>query len=87
MLALSEGLDISLDRLREVAEADLARNKEAFLETAARLGGPGRDPQQVIAEGKRRHPRARGPHPHRPAVGGRPPPDGHHAGHRLRPLR
>jgi len=56
MLALSEGLDISLDRLREVAEADLARNKEAFLETAARLGGPGRDPQQVIAEGKRRHP-------------------------------
>ena len=56
MLALSEGLDIPLDRLREVAEADLARNKEAFLETAARLGGPGRDPQQVIAEGKRRHP-------------------------------
>jgi len=56
MLALSEGLDISLNRLREVAEADLARNKEAFLETAARLGGPGRDPQQVIAEGKRRHP-------------------------------
>ena len=56
MLALGEGLDIPLDRLREVAEADLARNKEAFLETAARLGGPGRDPQQVIAEGKRRHP-------------------------------
>jgi len=56
MLALSEGLDISLDRLREVAEADLARNQEAFLETAARLGGPGRDPQRVIAEGKRRHP-------------------------------
>jgi len=56
MLALSEGLDIPLDRLREVAEADLARNKEAFLETAARLGGPGRAPQQVIAEGKRRHP-------------------------------
>ncbi|MGB9775450.1 MAG: DUF885 domain-containing protein [Anaerolineae bacterium] len=56
MLALSEGLDISLDRLREVAEADLTRNQEAFLETAARLGGPGRDPQQVIAEGKRRHP-------------------------------
>ncbi len=56
MLALGEGLDIPLDRLREVAEADLARNKEAFLETAALLGGPGRDPQQVIAEGKRRHP-------------------------------
>jgi len=56
MLALGEGLDIPLDRLREVAEADLARNKEAFLETAARLGGPGRDPQQVIADGKRRHP-------------------------------
>ena len=56
MLALSEGLDIPLDRLREVAEADLARNKEAFLETAARLGGPGCDPQQVIADGKRRHP-------------------------------
>ena len=56
MLALGEGLDIPLDRLREVAEADLARNKEAFLETAARLGGPGCDPQQVIADGKRRHP-------------------------------
>ncbi|MDW7991338.1 MAG: DUF885 domain-containing protein [Anaerolineae bacterium] len=56
MLALGEGIDVSLDHLREVAEADLARNKEAYLETAARLGGPGRDLQGVIAEGKRRHP-------------------------------
>lgn len=56
MLALGEGVTIPLDELRRVAEADLARNREAFLETAARLGGSGRDPQQVIAEGKRRHP-------------------------------
>ncbi len=56
MPALSEGVDLPLDQLREVAEADLTRNKEAFLETAARLGGPGSDPHQVIAEGKRRHP-------------------------------
>lgn len=56
MLALGEGVEVPLERLREVAEADLARNQEAFLETAARLGGPGRDPQEVIAEGKRRHP-------------------------------
>lgn len=56
MLALSEGVDLPLDRLREVAEADLTRNREAYLETAARLGGPGRSLQEVIAEGKRRHP-------------------------------
>jgi uncharacterized protein (DUF885 family) len=56
MLVLSEGVNLPLERLREVAEADLARHKEAFLETAARLGGPGRDPNEVIAEGKRRHP-------------------------------
>ncbi len=56
MLALSEGVDLPLNRLREVAEADLARNKAAYLETAARLGGPGRALEDVIAEGKRRHP-------------------------------
>ncbi len=56
MLALSEGVDLPLERLREVAEANLARDKAAFLETAARLGGPGRGPNDVIAEGKRRHP-------------------------------
>ncbi|MDW8068276.1 MAG: DUF885 domain-containing protein [Anaerolineae bacterium] len=56
MLALSEGVDLPLDRLRKVAEENLARDKAAFLETAARLGGSGRDPNEVIAEGKRRHP-------------------------------
>jgi len=56
MLAFSESVDLPLDVLREVAEADLARNKEAYLETAARIGGPGRALEDVIAEGKRRHP-------------------------------
>ncbi|MBC7226401.1 MAG: DUF885 domain-containing protein [Thermoflexales bacterium] len=56
MLALSEGVDMPLEQLREVAEENLARDKAAFLETAARLGGPGRDPLDVVAEGKRRHP-------------------------------
>lgn len=56
MLALGEGVAVPLEELRRVAEEDLARNIEALLEAAARLGGSGRDPQQVIAEGKRRHP-------------------------------
>ncbi|MCX7856182.1 MAG: DUF885 domain-containing protein, partial [Anaerolineae bacterium] len=56
MLALSEGVDLPLERLQEVAEENLARDKAAFLEAAARLGGPGRDPAEVVAEGKRRHP-------------------------------
>ncbi len=55
MLALGEGVTIPLDELRRVAEADLARNRESYLETVARLG-PGRNLEDVIAEGKRRHP-------------------------------
>ncbi len=39
-------MDLPLERLREVAEADLARNQEAFLETAARLGGPEATPMK-----------------------------------------
>lgn len=56
MLALREGVTIPLDELRRVAEEDLARNQETYLDTAARLGGPGRKLEDVIAEGKRLHP-------------------------------
>lgn len=56
MLALGEAVDLPLKRLEEVAEADLVRHKTAYLETVDQIGPAGRDPRQVIAEGKRRHP-------------------------------
>ena len=55
MLRLGEAVDLPLERLWEVAEADLARNKAAYLETAAQIA-PGRDLQGVVAEGLRNHP-------------------------------
>jgi hypothetical protein len=55
MLRLGEAVHVPLERLRQVAAADLARNKAAFLETAAAIA-PGRAPQDVIAEGARDHP-------------------------------
>jgi len=55
MLWLGEAIDLPLERLWQVAESDLARNKAAYLEAAGRIG-PGRRPQEVIAEGLRRHP-------------------------------
>jgi len=55
MLRLGEGIDLSLERLRQIAEADLARNKAACLEAAAQVG-QGRDVREVIAEGVHRHP-------------------------------
>jgi uncharacterized protein (DUF885 family) len=55
MLWLGEAVDLPLGQLQEVAEADLVRNKAAYLETASQIG-PGRDPREVIAEGLRNHP-------------------------------
>ena len=55
MLDLGEAVDLPLERLREVAETDLARNKAAYLEAVARIA-PRRDPREVIAEGMRDHP-------------------------------
>jgi len=55
MLWLGEAVDLSLERLREVAEVDLARNKAAYVEAAARIG-LGKDPHGVIAAGMRNHP-------------------------------
>jgi uncharacterized protein (DUF885 family) len=55
MLRWSEAVDVPLDRLREVADADLRRNKAAYLKTAAAIA-PGKDPLQVTAEGLGDHP-------------------------------
>lgn len=56
MLYLGEAVDIPLERLWQVAEADLARNKAAYLETAARID-PHKSLQEIIALGAKNHPR------------------------------
>jgi hypothetical protein len=55
MLATGEAIDLPLERLWAVGEEDLARNKAAYLETAARIA-PDKTPQQVIADGLHHHP-------------------------------
>jgi uncharacterized protein (DUF885 family) len=55
MLRLGEAVDVPLDHLREIAGADLLRNKAAYLDTVAQIA-PGRDPHEVAAEGSRNHP-------------------------------
>lgn len=55
MLRWGEAVDVPLDRLREVAAADLRRNQAAYMETAAAIA-PGEDPRQVAAEGLRDYP-------------------------------
>ena len=55
MLHWGEAVDVPLDHLREVADADLRRNQTAYRETAAAIA-PGKDPREVAAEGLRDHP-------------------------------
>ncbi len=55
MLSTGEALDVPLDRLLAVGEADLARNKARFEEAAARLA-PGRPPAEVMRMIAREHP-------------------------------
>ena len=55
LLYQGEAADIPLERLWEVAEADLARNKAEFLETAAQIA-PGQPIAEVIAQGMGHYP-------------------------------
>jgi uncharacterized protein (DUF885 family) len=55
MLQFGEAVDVALDRLLEIGQADLARNKEAFVETAARIK-PGISPLEVVKQVTQEHP-------------------------------
>jgi uncharacterized protein (DUF885 family) len=55
MLRYGEAVDVSLDRLLEIGQADLARNKAAFVETAARVA-PGKTPVEVAKLLTKEHP-------------------------------
>jgi len=55
MLRYGEAVDAPLRRLLEIGQADLARNKAAFIETAARIS-PGKNPEEVVKLLIRDHP-------------------------------
>lgn len=55
MLSTGEAVEVDLERLAEIAEADLRRNKSAYLEIVRQIA-PGREVREVIAEGLRNHP-------------------------------
>lgn len=57
MIRAEHGLDIPLDRLREIGRADLDRNKAAFLDTAKRID-PTKTPREVMEMVASNHPRA-----------------------------
>lgn len=55
MLRWGEAVDVPLDRLREVAAADLRRNQAAYREAADAIA-PGQDPRQIATQGMGHHP-------------------------------
>jgi uncharacterized protein (DUF885 family) len=56
-LAADEMIELPLDRLLSIADADLRRNQAAFAETARRLD-PARSPMQVLEAVQAKHPPA-----------------------------
>jgi uncharacterized protein (DUF885 family) len=56
-LAADEMIDVPLDRLLAIAEADLRRNQQAFAETARQID-PSKTPQQVLTAIEADHPAA-----------------------------
>jgi uncharacterized protein (DUF885 family) len=56
-LAADEMIDVPLDRLLAIAEADLRRNQQAFAETARQID-PAKTPQQVLTAIEADHPPA-----------------------------
>ncbi len=57
LLRYGEAVDLPLERLLEIGEANLARNKAAFVETAARID-PAKSPTEVAQQLTREHPTA-----------------------------
>lgn len=57
MLRVGEGVELPLDQLLAIAEADLAHNKSEFEATARRIS-PDKSPAQVMQDIGRRHPSA-----------------------------
>jgi uncharacterized protein (DUF885 family) len=55
MLRYGEAVDLPLDRLLELGQADLERNKAAFIETAARIA-PGETPSETVKLLTQEHP-------------------------------
>ncbi len=55
MLSYGEAVDVPLDRLLEIGQADLAQNKAAFVETAARIA-PDKSPAEVMKTLNKEHP-------------------------------
>ena len=55
MLRYGEAVDMPLERLLEIGQADLAQNKRAFVETAARID-PDKSPSEVMKRITREHP-------------------------------
>lgn len=58
-LLYDEMVDIPLDRLLEIAYADLHRNQQAFRDTAKKID-PNKTPQQILEEAEKDHPTAAG---------------------------
>lgn len=55
MLSYGEAVDVALDELLEIGQTDLADNKAAFVETAARIA-PGKSPSEVVKLLTQEHP-------------------------------
>ncbi|HVW85500.1 MAG TPA: DUF885 domain-containing protein, partial [Bryobacteraceae bacterium] len=58
-LLYDEMVDIPLDRLLEIAYADLHRNQQAFRDTAKKID-PNKTPQQILEQAEKDHPTAAG---------------------------
>jgi uncharacterized protein (DUF885 family) len=58
-LLYDEMVDIPLDRLLEIAYADLRKNQQAFRETAKKID-PKKTPQQILEDAEKDHPTAAG---------------------------
>ena len=55
MLCYGEAVDVPLERLLEIGQIDLARNKTAFIETATRIA-PNKTPAEVVQLLSKEHP-------------------------------
>ncbi|NIQ81255.1 MAG: DUF885 family protein, partial [Anaerolineae bacterium] len=55
MLRYGEAVDVALDRLLEIGQVDLESNKDAFVETAARIDS-GKSPLEVVKQLTQEHP-------------------------------